>query len=137
MTTAAIYALVTMVSWGIWALLAQFAMQDLRPVTAMVISYATSVLVALIYFFYQNETLTISANGFALAALAGVFASVGGISLYIGLARGNTTIVTTISALYFMVAALLGVVVLDESLAFTDGLALVLAVVAVILFMYF
>jgi transporter family protein len=137
MTTAATYALVPMVSWGIWALLAQFAMRDLRPVTAMVISYTESVLVALIYLLYQSESLTFSASGFVFAALAGVFASVGGVSLYIGLARGNTTIVTTISALYFIVAALLGVVVLNEPLELTDVLALVLAVAAVILFSHF
>lgn len=69
----------------------------------------------------------------AFAGLAGVFAGAGAVGFYDGLSEGNSAVVTTVSALYFVVAALLGVVVLGESLGLRDVTGIGFAVLAIAL----
>jgi uncharacterized membrane protein len=69
----------------------------------------------------------------AFAGLAGVFAGAGAVAFYAGLAEGNSAVVTTVSALYFVVAALLGVAVLGESLGLRDVAGVGFAVLAIAL----
>lgn len=71
-----------------------------------------------------------------LALLAGVASAVAAVAFSAGLETGRTSIVTTISALYFVVAVVLGVVVLGESVSARELVGLGCAVVAVLLLAY-
>ncbi len=126
-------AVFTMVSWGVWTVLANEATRSIEPEVAMVLSYGASVVVALGYVAVQNDPITLERSGVGLAVLAGVFAGIGAVAFYAGLSSGRVGVVTTISALYFIVAALLGVVFLGESFAATDALGVGFAILAVVL----
>ena len=69
----------------------------------------------------------------AVALGAGVFAGIATVAFYAGLERGRTTVVTTVSVLYFVVAAVLGVAVLGETVEATDVAGVGFAVLAVVL----
>ena len=60
-----------------------------------------------------------------------MFAGIGAVAFYAGLGAGHTGIVTTISALYFVVAALLGCC--GDSPGLREALGIGFAVVAVAL----
>lgn len=124
-------AVVAMLGWGVWTVLANQATRTIDPEIAMILSYATGVLVALGYVAVRNEPLQFDRTGVTLALAAGVFAGIGAVAFYAGLSAGRASIVTTVSALYFVVAAILGVAVLGESLSLTDGLGIGFAVLAV------
>lgn len=130
---ALLFGLAAMVSWGIWALLADVATDYVDPVSAMIFSYATSVAVALAYVVAREDSLSTVRTGVGFALVAGVFAGIGAVAFYSGLERGQTSIVTTVSALYFVVAAVLGVVVLGESVGLEDVAGIAFAVAAVTL----
>lgn len=126
-------AVVAMLAWGVWTILANEATQSIDPELAMILSYAASVVVALGYVAAQNEAVVLERQGVTLALAAGVFAGIGAVAFYSGLSVGRASIVTTVSALYFVVAAVLGILVLGESLAFKDALGIAFAVAAVTL----
>jgi drug/metabolite transporter (DMT)-like permease len=131
---ALLFGLTAMASWGVWALLADVATDYVDPVSAMIFSYATSVAVALAYVVAREDSLSTVRTGVGVALVAGVFAGVGAVAFYAGLERGRTSVVTTVSALYFVVAAVLGVVLLGESVDATDAVGVGFAVLAVTLF---
>lgn len=129
-------ALLAMFSWGLWAVLANQATQSIEPTVAMIISYLTGVLVAAGYVTITGHDLSFSSIGVGYALTAGVFSGIGAVAFYAGLAAGRTATVTTISALYFVVAAVLGLLVLGESVTWHDTLGIVFAAVAVTLIAY-
>lgn len=131
---AILYGVVAMLGWGVWSVLAKLATQSLPPALAMVVSYATGAAIALGYVFLTRGTVSVSAEGVAMAAGAGVFAGIGAVAFYAGLQQGRSAVVTTVSALYFVVAALIGVAVLGESLDRFDVVGIAFAIVAVALF---
>ncbi len=129
--TAVLFALVGMVTWGIWAVFADKATRTLEPEVAMAISYAVGVGVALVYIASQSGSVSLSGPGVTYAIAGGLFSGIGSISYYAALQRGNTAIATTITALYFVVAAVLGVVFLGESVDVRDMARVGLAIGAV------
>lgn len=131
---AVLFGLGTMVFWGLWAIFAKVATRSLLPETAMVISYGASVPIVLAYIAVQEKTVSLSADGVAFALLAGLFGAIGGVCFYAGLSHGRTAIVTTVGALYFLVAALLGVVFFGESIGLEEVAGIGFAVLAVVLF---
>lgn len=131
--TAIRFALLAMLSWGVWAVFADVATRTIQPTSAMILSYGTSVLVAVGYLAYRGEAPALGEAGVYFALVSGVFAGVGAVAFYAGLESGSTGIVTTVSALYFVVAAVLGILVLGEAVTLRDAAGVGFAVVAVVL----
>jgi transporter family protein len=130
---AVIFALVAMVSWGIWAIFADMATQSLEPEVAMIVSYVVGVAIALGYVLALGKDLSVGGPGLTYAVLAGVFSGIAAVAFYAGLSYGRTGIVTTVSALYFVVAAVLGVLVLGDSMELTDFVGVGFGVLAVVM----
>jgi uncharacterized membrane protein len=133
LSTGLLFALGAMACWGVWTLFATLATRSLAPEAAMVVSYATGATLALGYVLFSRGVPALPRRGVALAGLAGVFAGAGAVAFYAGLSEGNSGVVTTVSALYFVVAAVLGVVVLGESLGLRDVAGIGFAVLAIAL----
>ncbi|WP_137286276.1 EamA family transporter [Halorussus salinisoli] len=131
--TALEFALVAMVAWGIWAVFAEFATRSLAPAVAMVVSYVAGIGVAVAYVLGQGHNPDLSTVGVGYAVAGGLFSGVGAISYYVALRKGATAVATTVTALYFVVAAVLGVVFLGESVSARDVAGIALAVGAVVL----
>lgn len=132
-TRAVGLALVTMVAWGGWAVFAKLATATLRPETAMIISYIVGATAAVTYVVFSDIPVDPVQGGAGFAILAGLASAVGAIALYSGLKHGDASIVTTISALYFVVAAIVSVFVFNSSLATTDVAGIGFAVIAIVL----
>ena len=125
------FGLVAMVAWGVWSVVAAVATDHVSPEVAMVVSYATGATIAFGYVLARPAAVEFSTRGIGIAALAGVFAGVGAVAFYVGLDRGSTGVVTTVSALYFAVAAVLAVVFLNESASLRTVTGVAIAGVAV------
>lgn len=127
------FAVLAMVGWGLWAVLANVATRTVAPEVAMIVSYVTGAALAVGYVVLRPGSVALAREGVAVAALAGVFAGVGAVAFYTGLARGRTGVVTTVSALYFVVAAAVGILVLGEPVDLRDLAGMAFAVLAVLL----
>jgi len=131
--TALAFALVGMVAWGFWAVFAKFASRILAPEVAMVVSYVAAVGLAVAYVLARGIPLELTTAGAAYAVAGGLFSGVGAISYYAALRHGSAAVATTVTALYFVVAAVVGVVALGETVTVRDAAGIALAVGAVVL----
>lgn len=131
--TALLLAVVGMVTWGVWVVFADLATRTLDPEVAMVISYLAGAAVAVAYIISQGSVPAFSDVGVGYALVGGLFSGVGGVSYYAAIQFGDVSVVSTITALYFVVAAVLGVLFLGESISARDVAGIALAVGAVTL----
>lgn len=131
--TALLFAVVGMVTWGLWAVFAEFATRTLAPEVAMVLSYVAGITVAVGYILAQGTTPNLSGAGVGYAVAGGLFSGIGAVSYYSALESGRSSVATTVTALYFVVAAAIGVVFLGETVDLRDVAGIVLAVGAVVL----
>ena len=131
--SAVAFGTLTMVSWGIWIVVGNAASETIDPKTAAAISYLVAALLAVVFVFVSGASLAITPRGGMLAGVAGLFAGIGFVSMYIGLSRGSTTVVSTLGAMYFVVAAFIGMAVLGDEITTSRVAGLLLAGVAVIL----
>ncbi|WP_423743812.1 DMT family transporter (plasmid) [Haladaptatus sp. SPP-AMP-3] len=131
--SAVLFGLITMVTWGIWIVLGNAASESIDPRTAAAISYLTAGLLALGFILVSDASIAITARGGLLAGMAGLFTGIGLISMYFGLAQGSTTVVSTLGAMYFVVAAIIGMVVLGDEVTMTKFAGIAFAVIGVVL----
>lgn len=131
--TALAFAGVAMISWGLWAVFAKFAARALAPEVAMVVSYLAGITVAVTYLLSKGVTPQLSTAGVGYALAGGLFSGVGAVSYYTALRNGTAAVATTVTALYFVVAAVVGIVFLGESVSARDVAGIALAVGAVVL----
>ena len=125
------YGLLAMVTWGVWSVIAEMATEHVQPEVAMVVSYGTGAAIAFGYVLSRPAPVEFSTRGVGIAAVAGVFAGVGAVAFYVGLDRGSTSVVTTVSALHFVVAAVIAVLFLNESASLRTVAGIATAGVAV------
>lgn len=131
--SAVAFGSLTMVSWGIWIVVGNAAAESIDPRTAAAISYLVAALLAVGFVIVSGASLTVTPRGGALAGVAGLFAGIGFVSMYVGLSRGSTTVVSTLGAMYFVVAAFIGMAIIGDEITTTRVAGLLLAGVAVVL----
>ena len=131
--SAVFFGSITMVTWGIWVVLGNAASESIDPRTAAAISYLVAGPLALGYILVSDASLSITARGGLLAGIAGLFTGIGLIAMYIGLSEGSTTVVSTLGAMYFVVAALIGMVLLGDEVTITRFAGIAFAVMGIIL----
>jgi len=127
------FGLITMVTWGIWVVLGNAASESIDPRTAAAISYLVAGPLALGYVLVSDASLVITAKGGLLAGTAGLFTGIGLISMYVGLSGGSTTVISTLGAMYFVVAAFIGMVILGDEVTATRLAGIAFAIVGVML----
>ncbi|AGB39121.1 EamA family transporter [Natronococcus occultus] len=131
--SAVFFGSITMITWGIWVVLGNAASESIDPRTAAAISYLVAGPLALGYILVSDASLAITARGGLLAGVAGLFTGIGLISMYIGLSGGSTTVVSTLGAMYFVVAALIGMVILGDEVTITRFAGIAFAILGVVL----
>ncbi|WP_293032410.1 EamA family transporter [Natronococcus sp.] len=131
--SAVFFGSITMVTWGIWVVLGNAASESIDPRTAAAISYLVAGPLALGYILVSDASLAVTAKGGLLAAVAGLFTGIGLISMYVGLSDGSTTVVSTLGAMYFVVAALIGMVILGDEVTITRFAGIAFAIIGVVL----
>jgi transporter family protein len=130
-TSGVALSLLAAVAWGFWAFFTKLATRDAAPQTVLVVSYVTSVAVGVAYLWASPVEVTASPRDLGWAVAAGIATGLGSVFYYTGLDVGDVSIVSTVTALYFVVSVLLGVLVLNETLTLQEGVGVLLAVVAV------
>lgn len=133
LNSGVVFGLITMVTWGWWLVFADFASESVDPVTAAAISYLVATALTVAYAVVSDASLAVTAEGGLFAVAAGVFAATGLVATYVGLSVGSTATVSTVGALYFVVAAVIGMAVLGDAVTLTKAAGVAFAVVALVL----
>ncbi|WP_018256579.1 EamA family transporter [Halomicrobium katesii] len=127
------YAAVAMVSWGLWAVFVELAMSRSSHRPVLLLSYGFAAVLVVGYSATTGAGFDISASVVALSLAGGLFAGGGTVAYYLALENGGVGTATTITALYFVVAAIIGVTLLDEPLSASKVVGIGLAVASVVL----
>lgn len=131
--SAILFGVITMVSWGIWIVVGDAASESIDPRTAAAITYLVAGLLAVGLIITSGASLAVTARGGLLAGVAGLFAGIGLVSMYIGFTHGSTTMVSTLGAMYFVVAVVIGMVAFGDDVTITNGIGIGFAVVGIVL----
>lgn len=129
-TTVLLVSVVGMIAYGLWAVMAKVATRALSPELTVVLSYGTAAAIVSIYV-VSTGWPTVDTGGLLYSVGSGAFLSIGAMSYYYGLKFGDTAIASTITGLFFVVAALAGILFLGETIDATDAVGFVLAALAV------
>ena len=126
------YGAATMLAWGGWIILGELAGRSIDPRTAAAISYVSATAIAIVYALIAGGGGPLTTAGVGFALLAGVGAAVGVIATYVGISSGSTAVVATLGGMYFVIAALLSVIIFDEPFDLQTMLGIGLAIMAIV-----
>ena len=132
MNPALLYGTITMVAWGIWIVLGDAASDSIAPEMAAFITYFVATIVAGVYVVVSDVSLAVTGRGLALSALAGLGAVTGVVATYVGVSVGSTALVSTLGGMYFVVTAVISILVLGEPLSANKVVGIGLALVAIV-----
>ncbi|WP_232686277.1 EamA family transporter [Halobacterium zhouii] len=132
-STAIAFAVGALLLYGGWAVAASVATRSLSPVNAVLLSYVASLVVVGGYAVSTRQPLAGARIDVAFALASGVMLAAGAVFFYTALGQGNVAVVSAISALYFIIPVIAGVLYFDAVLSTTNLVGIALAVVAVVL----
>lgn len=140
MNAAIIFTIGAFVFWGFWTFFAEQASSEYTTGQAYLIIALVNLIGAGLYAYFIDDGSFIPKTfvNVEYLLLTGLFSTLGAISFYEAIRQttGNTGLVVTISALYFMFSAVLGWVILGNSLTLQEWSGIALAGLGVVLFTY-
>src|SRR5271156_4411380 len=116
-----VYALLTILTWGLWGVFSKLASNYSKPKQALLFQTAGVLAFAVVVLCMEKFRIEWSLPGFSWAALGGFFAFVGFLTFFAALDEGKASTVVTLSALYPLVTILLSIVFLHEKLTARQG----------------
>lgn len=120
--------------YGLWAFLPKIASRHIDPKTILVFETIGTAVVVLVLFASMGLKAEIHKVGLPVSVMAGAFGALGSLFFLIALAKGNTSVVVTATALYPLMVVVLSAVFLKEAITIKQGIGIALAVAAMVLF---
>jgi bacterial/archaeal transporter family protein len=129
------YSLACVLCWGGWAMLSKLGSREIPPETMQFLFTLGTVPVCIALLIARGFKLEKSPKGITYGVLNGVLSGVGGLALFAAYhTGGNTSLITTATALYPMVTVALAVLILRERFRPIQALGLVFAAIAIVIF---
>jgi transporter family protein len=129
------YSMICVVCWGGWALLSKLGSREIPPDTMQFLFTVGTVPVGLALLLARRGKLEKSRPGIAYGVLNGILSGVGGLTLFAAYhTNGNTTLITAAAALYPMITVALAITILRERFRPIQGLGLLFAAIAIVIF---
>ncbi len=121
-----------LVIWGVWGLVAKFALREVDMQIALWSQIASLTLIPLYFVLFREMTpVKFVWAGMGWAYLSGLLGAGGTIVLYLLLRSAPLSVVIPISALYPVVTVVLSAIILKEKVGPLQIVGLVLAVAAI------
>jgi bacterial/archaeal transporter family protein len=129
------YSVLCVFCWGGWALAAKFGSRGVPPETMQFLFTAGAMPVCIALLIARRFKLEKSPKGIFYAILNGVLSSIGSLAVFAAYhTNGNTSLITSLTALYPMITVLLAITILRERFGVIQAVGLGFAAVAVVIF---
>lgn len=128
-----LYALLSMVAWGIWGFLPKIALQSLPPDSVIFYESLGNLIPAITIFFLLPRKLEANMPGLRVAALASFLASASILAYLYALNHGQAVVVITLTAMYPVITILMAWGILKEKISRQQCAAIFLAMVSIYL----
>ena len=129
-----IYALITMLFYGLWAFFPKLATLYLPTKEILIYQIIGILAVGFIVLISSKQKLQFNSLGLLFAVLGGAAGLIGTLFFLKSLAIGKTYVVVTLTALYPIITIILAFIVLRESLTLKNAIGVVFAFIAMYLF---
>jgi|SRR5690554_3934225 len=129
-----LYALITMLFYGLWAFFPKMASLHLPAREILIYQIIGILVVGSIVLITSKDKLQFNAPGLIFAILGGAAGLIGTLFFLKSLAIGKTYVVVTLTALYPLITIFLAFIFLRESLSFKNAVGIVFALTAMYLF---
>ena len=130
MKTWYLYAVLTVVTWGLWGLFSKIASNYAKPRQALIFQTVGVLAFGFVVLIMEKFKVEWNLAAFSWAATGGFLAFVGFLTFFAALEQGKASTVVTLSALYPLVTILLSIAFLHEKLTTRQGAGIVLAMIA-------
>jgi transporter family protein len=128
-----VYAVSCFGLWGIWGFIAKLTTsQGVHPLALSAISSVTGAVITWLVLFFVQPPFAGGAH-LPMAVLTGICGSLGGVAFFFALGYGRASIVVPLSSLYPAITILLSLCFLGERPSVTQGIGVILALIASIL----
>ena len=130
-----IYSLIALVFWGLWAFFPKMASLHIKdPYTILVFEVIGVIISGIIIFFVFGISTEYNSKGLIYAVLIGICGTIGLLFFFFALSKGKASMVIGLTALYPLIAILLCFLVLKEPITLKQGLGILCALLAMVLF---
>jgi transporter family protein len=127
-------AILIPIVWGFWGLLPKLAVKYINPLHAMVYQIGGAILFGIVLLAIIGFRPQVEPKGIAFA-IAGGICGMGGALLYLlAVSKGKVSIIVFISAMYPVVTIALSYFFLHETITLKEGIGMVFALMAIVLF---
>ncbi|MEJ2219473.1 MAG: DMT family transporter [Desulfobacterales bacterium] len=127
-------ASMTLICWGIWGFIPKITTRYINPLSASVFEGLGSAVFALIVLFSLSFKPEIHPKGVSLAFITGLLGMLGALFYLFAMPRGKVSVIATIVALNPAITIALAYFFLKEPITLKEGLGMVFACVAIVLF---
>jgi uncharacterized membrane protein len=131
MDRSVVFALVAMFGYGISAILLKLATNDSNFVIVTLVSSATMTVTALCFSLFYGGTITV--KGLEFSIVAGLISGIGFLAFIAAGNYGKVSISSSLRGLSFVVTAILGLLLLHESLSLSKIFGIITAFIAIVL----
>jgi transporter family protein len=128
-----IFALCSLVMWGLWGFFQKLATNHIGPKNVYVFAGIGPIIVVLFVLLSLHFRVQVNREGIVYALFAGLAGSLGGLFFVHSVSRGKASIVITLTALYPVVTILLSLIMLKEQLTIKQGIGIILALISMVL----
>ncbi len=127
------WAILSLLFWGIWAVPSKLAMENIGESDYILIDGLTMVLTWVPLWLIMDRKMNRNPRMLAYSGTAGILASVGTISLFLGLSNGLVSIVTPVTSIYPLFTVVLAHFALKERLDLIQYIAIAGGVLGIVL----
>ena len=120
--------------WGFWGLFPKLAVRYISPIHAMAYQVLGTIVFGIVLFAFIGFRPQIEPKGIAFAIMGGICGMAGAFLYLLAVSKGKVSVIVFISAMYPIVTIALSYIFLHESITLKEGIGMVFALTAIILF---
>jgi transporter family protein len=125
-----VYALFTLLCWGLWGVFSKLASNYSRPRQTLLFQAVGVVAFALMVLTMERFQIQHTPIGFGWSFAAGFVNFVGFLAFFAAIEKGKVSTIIALSSLYPVVTIALSILLLHETITRREGLGIALALVA-------
>jgi transporter family protein len=127
-------AFLTLICWGIWGFIPKLTTKYIDPMSAVVYEGLGSTVFAIIILLVMGFRLETHPKGMSLAFVTGILGMLGALFYLFAMPKGKVSVIATITALNPIITIGLAYFFLKEPITLKEGVGMIFALIAIILF---
>ncbi|MBT3408764.1 EamA family transporter [Candidatus Woesearchaeota archaeon] len=130
------FSLITLLIWGVGSFLPKISTNYISPKSALMFEVIGTLILGLIVFFFNKESIDFNYIGSNVAIIAGFLGILGSFTFLLALKKGNANTTIAITSLYPLLAILLSSFFFKEALKINHIFGIVFSIIAIYLFSF-